>query len=105
MDLKVYYRRIREIENSIAGPYAVVMSLDTPDGGKAGNVSEVTRSVAAKLVTDGRARLASEDEASEFKVAQEEARQEAEARAATQRMQVIVVPHSESKPKPSRSKE
>jgi hypothetical protein len=106
MDLKVYYRRIREIENSISDPFVVLVSLDTPDGGKVGRKSEVGRSVAAKLIAEGRCRLANDEEAAEFHGAQEEGRREAEARAAAQRMQVVVVPQVDARPsKPGRSKE
>ena len=36
MQLKTYYKDIRETEESIAEEFPVVISLSTPDGGKAG---------------------------------------------------------------------
>ena len=60
MDLKVYYRKIREVEEQIAAPDAVVVSGDTPDGGKAGVKIEVPLRLAAKLIVEGRARPASD---------------------------------------------
>jgi len=60
MDLRVYYQKIRDIESKIPGQYAVVVSLPTPDGGKAGTITEVSRRVAAKMVVDGTAKLASD---------------------------------------------
>jgi hypothetical protein len=62
MDLRVYYQKIREVEAKIPGPYAAVISLATPDGGKAGIVTDVPRRVAAKMVVDGTAKLASESD-------------------------------------------
>ncbi|HLH41379.1 MAG TPA: hypothetical protein VKV74_00235 [Bryobacteraceae bacterium] len=67
MDLKVYYQKIREIEASIAEPFVVVVSRATEDGGKAGVRSEVARRLAAKLIAEETARLASEEEAAQFR--------------------------------------
>lgn len=62
MDLRVYYKNVRDLEATIPGEFAVIVSLNTPDGGKAGLTSEVPRYAAAKLVVENRARLASEEE-------------------------------------------
>ena len=62
MDLRAYYQKIRDVEAKIPGPYAVVVSLATPDGGKAGMLTEVPRRVAAKMVVDGTATLAVDGE-------------------------------------------
>jgi hypothetical protein len=59
MDLKVYYRKIRIVEAEIADADVVMISLETPDGGRAGVATEVRRRLAAKLVVEGKARLAS----------------------------------------------
>lgn len=66
MDVRIYFQKIRRIEAGIVSPYAVVVSLDTPDGGKEGVTTEVTRATAAQLVVDGKARLATVEETSEF---------------------------------------
>jgi len=58
MDLRGYYQKIREVEATIADAYAVIVSLETPDGGKAGTQTEVTRSLAAKMIVNGLAKLA-----------------------------------------------
>jgi hypothetical protein len=58
VDLRVYYQKVRDVEATIPGPYASVVSLSTPDGGKPGTVTEVPRRVAAKMVVDGTATLA-----------------------------------------------
>jgi hypothetical protein len=62
MDLKVYYKKIRETASTIPEEFAVVVSKESPDGGKAGVMSEVTRQQAARLVVEGRARLATKEE-------------------------------------------
>jgi len=62
MDLRIYYQKIRDCEAKIPGTFAFVVSTATPDGGKAGVVTEVPRRVAAKMVVDGTARLAVESE-------------------------------------------
>jgi|SRR5277367_2918206 len=97
MDLKAYYKRLREVESSLQTPYVVVVSLDTPDGGKAGVYAEVTKLVAARTIAEGRTRLASETETTQFREQQVEAQRDAHARAAAQRMQVTLVPIAESR--------
>lgn len=62
MDLRVYYRKIREVEATIPGTSTAVVSLATPDGGKDGLITEVPRRVAAKMVVDGTAKLATDGE-------------------------------------------
>lgn len=62
MDLRQYYRKIREIEANITETYPLVTSLATEDGGRAGVVSEVSRYQAARMIVEGKARLASTEE-------------------------------------------
>ena len=50
MDVKQYFRRVRDIEQSFIDRYPVVISLETPDGGKAGLIAEMSREVAAKMI-------------------------------------------------------
>ena len=59
MDLKAYYAKVKEVEARIPGEWVVVISRETPDGGKAGVRVEVPKRVAAKMVVDGRAELPS----------------------------------------------
>ncbi len=66
MDLRLYYSKIREVENTLTSPYVVVVSLATSDGGKAGVLTETTRHLAAKQIAEGRARPATEDESLDF---------------------------------------
>lgn len=78
MDIQAYFQKKRQIESSIETPYALVVSLETGDGGKAGQLTEVSRSNAAQLIVEGRARLASETELEEYAQAIARARQMAE---------------------------
>ena len=47
MDLKNYFKKIRDAEASIEEPFPLIVSLETPDGGKPGAVVEVSRLEAA----------------------------------------------------------
>jgi len=95
MDLKRYYQSIHEHESTIKDAYAVVVSLETPDGGKSGTLSEVLPRVAAKMIVDGVARLASEAEKRRFREAQAEAQKVAERAALANRVQLSVVTTAE----------
>lgn len=67
MDVKAYYQKIREIENQLPAGDAVIVSLDTPDGGRAGRAMEAGRRLAAKMIVEGRARLAAKEEIETFR--------------------------------------
>ena len=67
MDIREYFRKLRQAQSEIKDEFVVIASLDTPDGGKAGRFVEVTRDVAAHMIVDARGRLANESEAEEFR--------------------------------------
>lgn len=67
MDLRAYYQKIRQIEAEIREDSVVMVSLETPDGGRAGILTEVPRAVAARMIADEKAELASEGAAAEFR--------------------------------------
>ena len=67
MDLRAYYRRIRGIEAEIREDSVVIVSRATSDGGRAGVRNETPRAVAARLVAEEKADLASEEEAASFR--------------------------------------
>ena len=73
MDLRAYYQKIRQIEAEIREDSVVMVSLETPDGGRAGIRTEVPRAVAARMIADQKADLASEGVAADFR-AETEAR-------------------------------
>ena len=102
MDLKAYYKKVREIESQITTPFLVLYSLDTPEGGKSGRTAEAERLVAARLMAEGRCRVASDEEAAAFYREQKDARREADAIASAQRMHVVVMPQPDTPPKRSK---
>ena len=94
MDLKQYFKKVREIEASLSAPYLLVVSLETPDGGKPGLVSEVSRQVAAKMIVEGRAVLASEKDEKVYREQQVLARKAAEKAELARRVQVAIITES-----------
>jgi hypothetical protein len=95
MDLRQYYQKIRDKETEINEAYPIVVSNETTDGGKAGVLTEVTPGIAAKMVVDGVARLATGQEEKVFRAAQVDAKRAADQAAATSKVQFTVVPTTE----------
>jgi protein-disulfide isomerase-like protein with CxxC motif len=95
MDLQVYYKKIRALEESLRDPSAVLVSLETPDGGREGVRTEVPRRIAAKMIVEGGARLATTEEAREFQDQKAEAKRQADQLAAASRMQFAVISPNE----------
>jgi hypothetical protein len=67
MDLRVYYQKLRKIESEIEDEFPVVISRETSDGGKPGLKTQVSRSLAARLIADGKADPATAEEAAQFR--------------------------------------
>ncbi len=95
MDLRMFYQKLRKIEHEIADANVIVVSSETSDGGKAGRKAEVSRHIAARLILEGRALLATAEEAAEYRRGVETALQEAEQRAMAERVQVNVITDSD----------
>ena len=95
MDLKIFYQKLRQTEAGIQEPQVLVVSNETAEGGKAGVLTEAPRAVAARLIVEGRARLATEAETAEYHAEVAERRRAAEQAAATGRMQITVVSDAE----------
>ena len=91
MDLSVYYQKLRQIEAGLLGQDVVVLSKATPDGGRPGVLTEVPRSIAAKLLLEGSAEVAAAEVASSLRKQVAEAKRVADLRAAANRLQVTVV--------------
>ena len=91
MDLRTYYQKIRDTEATIPAQYVVVISKATDDGGKSGVPVEVTRPVAAKMVVEGSAVLATAEQATAFQAKQAAAQKAAQQAAAAAKVQVTVV--------------
>jgi len=97
MNLKTYYQKIREVEHTLVEPFAVLVSHSTPDGGREGVFIEVPSQLAAKMIADGRAHLASSDEAREFRQKAADAKKTSDEEMMASKMQVTIVPTAELK--------
>ncbi len=76
MDLRAYFQKIRKVESELAEPFVVVVSRETADGGKPGVKTEVPRALAARLIVEDLAALASPEEAEAFRSEREQRRAE-----------------------------
>ena len=95
MDLRAFFQKLRKIEQDIADANVVVVSHETPDGGRPGQLSEVSRSIAARLILEGRAHLATVEETDAFRAARQSALHEAQQRLLAERVQVSVISETE----------
>jgi hypothetical protein len=103
MDLRTWYKKVRDAEASLTGEHLVMVSLATSEGGKEGVRTEVPRSIAARLVAETRARVASEEEALEFRKANRLALEQHQQDEAARRVQVMVIPAHKLKKQRERS--
>ena len=95
MDVKQYYRKIREAESGIQDEYPLMVSLETTDGGKAGVMSEVSRENAAKMIVEGCAVLATQEEQELYRERQAAAKKKVEAAELARRVQVAIISESD----------
>jgi hypothetical protein len=91
MDLRLFFQKLRKIEQEIVEPHVVVVSHETPDGGRAGQLAEVSRSIAARLILEGHAHLATAEESADFKNAARKALEDAQHRVMADKVQVNVI--------------
>jgi hypothetical protein len=91
MDLRAFFQKLRKIELEIVDPHVVMVSNETPDGGRPGQLAEVSRSNAARLILEGHAHLASAEESAEFRAAARKALEEAQQRLLADKVQVNVI--------------
>ena len=92
MDLRSYYKKVADAEATIKSKEVVLVSLATPEGGKEGVPTEAPRTVAARLIAEGKARVATADESRDFRQRMREAREQIQKDEAARRLQVVVVP-------------
>lgn len=90
MDIRAYFQKVREVEQGISTAWVFIQSLETSDGGKPGRICEVGREVAARLIVEGRARLATEAETAEYRSEVERRRVEAEQEKLAGKTQIAV---------------
>lgn len=91
MDLKAYYKKVREVEQKIKDDYVIIVSKETNDGGQTGVMTEVSRALAARLIVDGKARLAREEEKAEYQRQRQDAKQRAERKLAASRVPLMIL--------------
>ncbi len=95
MDVKSFYKKLRETESGIVESFPVVASLATGDGGKEGILTETPRWLAARMITEGQARLALPEEVKTYRDAHEDARRKAAEEATATKVQIAVMTPSE----------
>lgn len=95
MDLRQYFKKIRDVEAGIPELNTHVISLDTSDGGKAGAITEVKRALAAKLIVEGRAVLATKAEIESYLEQQFLARTAAQRADTARQLQVAIISDGE----------
>lgn len=91
MDLKGFFRKVREVEEKIHEVDVYVTSLATPDGGQEGVITQVARRVAAQLIVDGKARIPTTEELAAFLADEAEKRLFRNRQEAASRIQVQLV--------------
>jgi hypothetical protein len=91
MDLRMFYQKLRKIEQEITDEHVVVVSHETSDGGRPGQLSEAPRSIAARLLVEGRAHLATAEESAAFRAASQRALEDAQQRLMAEKVQVNVI--------------
>jgi ribosomal protein L9 len=104
MDLRVFFQKLRKIEQEITEPTVVVVSHETPDGGRAGQLAEVSRGNAARLILEGHAHLATTEQSAEFRVAARKSLEEAQQRMIAEKVQVTVISDADLKAMKSASR-
>jgi hypothetical protein len=100
MDVRQYYKKLRELEAGMKEANVVVVSYETPDGGKAGVMTEVPRRNACQLLLEGRAREASEAEAEAYRQNETAKREEFKRIQAAGKVQFKLVPAGPDEPAP-----
>ncbi len=83
------------MQEGIREPHVVVVSEPTPDGGKAGVRTEVSRELAARMAVEGKARIATEEEAAGFRAEMAEGRRAAEEKLMQGKVQLAVISEAE----------
>ncbi|MGJ5817882.1 hypothetical protein [Paludibaculum fermentans] len=91
MDLKGYFRQVKDLEKKIQDRDFYIMSLATQDGGRAGVLTQVARRVGCQLIVEGKARQATDEEIAKFQGDQTARRLAHEKQEAVSRIQVQVI--------------
>jgi hypothetical protein len=100
VDLRQYFKKIRETEANLAEPFLLIVSLETPEGGRAGVVTEVSRELAAKMFVEGRAVLADDQQRHAYFERQAATKKAAEKADLSRRLQVAIITDPNFNPVP-----
>jgi hypothetical protein len=95
MDLKQYFKKIKDTEETIEEQYPLIVSLETSDGGKPGTVVEVSRAEAAKAIAENRAVLASKEQKTAYSMQETARRKSAEKAELSRRLQIAIISDSD----------
>jgi hypothetical protein len=98
MDLRKFYRKIREVQATISDEFVYIASIETADGGRNGVVNEVNRELAARLIVEGKAALASPDQIETFHSTNAETRKRLEKTEIAKKIQVAIISEPEERP-------
>jgi hypothetical protein len=104
MDLRHYFRKLREAEAALTEEFPLVISLETTDGGKGGQLTEVSRHQAARLIVEGRATLASDLDRERYCTEQEAKKKAAEKAELSKRVQVAIIADPDMQANPAKKK-
>ena len=91
MDVRQFYKKVREVQSGIGEPFVYVTSLETSDGGRPGLVVEVSRELAARLLVESRVTRSSQAEVDVYRRTQQSARKAAERAELAKTIQVAVI--------------
>ena len=91
MDVKTYFARIRQVQQTMPGEFVIVSSLETSDGGRSGVLTQVTARSASQLIVEQRARLATEEESAFYRETTDRAALAAVENDLAERIQIKVV--------------
>jgi hypothetical protein len=95
VDLKQYFKKIKDTEASIEEHYPLIASLETADGGKPGATVEVSRREAARAIVENRAVLANEEQKKAYFEQLAARKKQAEKAELSHRLQIAVISDSE----------
>jgi hypothetical protein len=91
MDLRQYFHKVKTLEASLPEDDQLVVSFENADGASEGRITEVSRRIAAKMIVEGRAVLATEEQKQQFMQKYVAARKAIEATEAARRVQVAII--------------
>jgi hypothetical protein len=98
MDVRQFYKKIREVQGGIEEAFVFVTSLETSDGGRPGLVSEVSRELAARLLVESRVTRSLQAEIDAYRRTQQDARKAAERAELAKTIQVALIREPDRSP-------